>query len=197
MKSLFTMVGVCMSCILILGAINVSVQAQEPDEIGIYFDPDATEYNKTYAMPYSLVSAYLILHSPSQPSVQGWECRVDVVPTMGSTVTGWYPVGHFGIAPIPPEFQIGLGTALTWAENIVLMRIEVFYFGDQVRFYLSPFMNPTIPGQMAYVDNIVDLEFTVMRPTSGGFDKPVACLGCMDVVENTDLSWGQVRAMYR
>ena len=196
-------------CVLFLAAVMMVIGANamaqvDPDvnSIGVYFDTGAT----VHCLPPVVAPGshgpgfiYLIITNPSAGGgVFGWECSIEVCPTM--FVLNWGYVGQAINACTEPDFLVGLATALPWAPAVVLLDMTIFLTAmDCCWIYIHPSATPSIPGYPAYVDggdvgNIISLG----QSTGGDLD-PVAGINCIcpPPIGSQDQTWGTVKALYR
>jgi hypothetical protein len=142
MRKLLVLLGLAS---LVVAGASFAQTDPDPDMIGIYVDPGATENHAEpgAAGPYDV---YLCMTNPSAASgVSGWECSIIV--TDGVFILEWGYAGSAINALSPPDFAVGLAEPLPWEPSIVLMTLTAGLFApDPVEFTLTPQPIPSIPG---------------------------------------------------
>ena len=140
-----------------------------PDEnlVGLFFDDYYIE-NDIEFPDVGTVTAHLVLFNPTDPDgISGWECRLEIVGAqcllMGSELTG--EAINVGVSP---EFLVGLGTPLPWAETIQLADFNFLLIQPNTEAYLNllPLQNPSIPGEMAFL-SADNMDIIPMRSITG------------------------------
>jgi len=185
-------------------AVTAFAQADpDPDGIGIYFDMGGAEVCTATAAPFESVSAYLLITNPSALlGVSGWEAYVTVA---GNAVApSWTLAGGLDVDPSDEGFQVGIGTgglALPYAPTIVLATWTGFIQSpaDVVTFYVEG-----VPGSTSFANSpgyagggdAGDLR--PLQVSSGtGAGAPVAMINGCDVVANEDMTFSNVKALFR
>lgn len=171
---------------VVSAAIATVTPASAADEIGVFFDPEATTATWTTSAPDELVTAYLVLLEPSATEPIGaWECRLAwQTPGPDVVVVQWNLRGdgtNFGTAP---DFIVGVGSPLPPAAQVVLMDFLVLVPSpaDPVTFFVQPFSVPSLtlpPGspytvQLPLYSSGASGDLTVLTQTSGCESLPVA-----------------------
>ncbi|MEZ4387812.1 MAG: hypothetical protein R3D98_09585 [Candidatus Krumholzibacteriia bacterium] len=118
------------------------------DEIGIFFDPAATQNTTTTSAPNAVVTAYLVLLDPSATAdITAWECRL-----------AWYTDGPAPVAlqwnlrgdatnyDTPPDFLVGVNTPLPVAAQVVLMELQLLVPDPAaaIALHVQPYPLPSI-----------------------------------------------------
>jgi len=133
------------------GVVN---SAPPPGEslVGLFFDDYF--YENFVEMPDAgIVDAHLVLfNSMDQGGVSGWECRLEIVGEMCQLV-GSEIFGDFINVGDSPNFQVGLGTPMPWAEVMHLADFNLFLLEPYYEAFLLlvPITTPSIPGEMAFL----------------------------------------------
>ena len=174
------------------------------DRVGLYTMPDGTGYANINAAVNDTITVYLCLTRCSETSgVSGWECSLEApieVTFINQQYYGFVIGGGYY-----PNFSIGLAAPLPQADVIPLVALK-FQVNINVPafYYLHPSQsNPTIPGQMIFVQGNNVSIFHQMFWSSGEEDcavfglntGPLDCNGESIVIDN--YTWGGVKAMYR
>lgn len=180
----------------------------DPDMIGFYFDEDATIYC-TSAPTGAPFPAYLCLTNCTAPAgVSGWECSVWVTP--GIFVLSWNLHGIAVVTGIPPDFLVSLGEPLPWAPSIVLMDVLVGVFAPgTIELKVYPSSSASLPPNS---DGCFLPAYAAgddpghLRPLgySCGYNpdtcEPNMCTvinGDCTPIENDEMTWGGVKALYK
>lgn len=137
------------------------------DRVGLYFDDDFY-MNETDFFNPGILEAHLVLKNPSHPDgISGWECRMEIDGDnwllVGSEIMGQsINIGE------SPDFIVGLGEPMPWAENLHLADLHLLMLVTQseAALHLMPVLDPSIPGEMAYLSADFN-DLIPMRPSSG------------------------------
>ena len=203
MKRLLALVGLTL---LIAGSATAQIDP-DPNQIGVYFDPLATEFCTSAAM-YMAVSAHVMFTNPTDPTgtpcgISGWEAEVTAIPPAtggminGATLMGSGPINLFAY----PTFQVGMGTPWPPAPVIHVADINIFTLNTDAWFFtigaIGPTSWPEDPGPGFAVDYDPGILVRVM-PSSGSMDLPVAQVnGVCGVTAAQDDTWGGVKSMFK
>ncbi len=135
-------ISVLVACLLATAA-----SAHDADVLGVYFDQAGTTDRIVTTSPGESVPLYLVLHRPSEPSgVAGWEVRIDVAGPQVIPTSSWRLPGNAIDILAPPEFQVGLGSPMPWADTLVLASGVLFVPmpGDEVEIRVGPISEPSL-----------------------------------------------------
>jgi hypothetical protein len=196
MKKLLAMLAIAL-----LASSAMATVDPDPDGMGVYFDLDGDVVCTTTAAPFSNVVAYLLATNPST-GISGWEANIDV---LGAAVApAWTLAAGLDVDMSAAGFQVGIGTgalALPAAPAVVLATWSGFVMAptDVIEFFVSGVPGsssfPDSPGYAAG-DNAGDLrEFQVSSGT--GMNLPVAGINTCTVVANEDMTFTNVKSLYR
>ena len=193
--------------LLSLATVAFSQVDDEVDQIGLYFDTLGYEVCITTAAPFTPITAYLLITTPSDEfGASGFECEVTTEGPL--TAAAW---ALNGVQPLnvfsAPLFAVGLGEfelATPVMDNVILLATLSAYVlapTDQVSFGVKNLdagsFTPPSPGYAAG-DNaglLVPLQVSSGFP----FGAAVAQINIdpCGVVANEDVSFGSVKALYR
>ena len=196
MKKLLAMLAIAL-----LASRAMATVDPDPAGMGVYFDLDGDVVCTTTAAPFSNVVAYLLATNPST-GISGWEANIDV---LGAAVApAWTLAAGLDVDMSAAGFQVGIGTgalALPAAPAVVLATWSGFVMAptDVIEFFVSGVPGsssfPDSPGYAAG-DNAGDLrEFQVSSGT--GMNLPVAGINTCTVVANEDMTFTNVKSLYR
>ena len=198
MKKLLAMLAIAL-----LASSAMATVDPDPDGIGIYFDMDGDVVCTTTVAPFSNVVAYALATNPSATTgISGWEARMW---TAGAApvAPAWTLAAGLDVDDSPDGFQVGIGTVapLPHGTTVLLATWSGFIMAptDMVEFFVSGVAGsvsfPNSPGYAAG-DNAGDLrEFQVS--SGAGLDLPVAGINTCTVVANDDMTFSNVKALYR
>ncbi|MBT4292076.1 hypothetical protein HOD41_05240 [bacterium] len=190
--------------LLSLATVAFSQVDDEVDQIGLYFDTLGYEVCITTAAPFTPITAYLLITTPSDEfGASGFECEVTTVGPL--TASAW---ALNGVQPLnvfaAPLFAVGLGEfelATPVMDNVILLATLSAYVlapTDQVSFGIKNLdagsFNPPAPGYAAANNAGVLIPLGI-----SGLDGIVATINIdpCGVVANDDVSFGSVKALYR
>jgi hypothetical protein len=192
--------------------VGVAV-AQEPDfgyypnEIGLYTTMTPASAADTYidapggfgGFPVFLLISNPVDENTGSPiaTLGGYELSI-VVPG-GWSVNPLLPAGTTDFDGQPNHFYVSglipVGGAFTKLCDIT---IGSFGGGQSGGIFLTPYANgtPSIEGHMAVTN--ADDNFVISRayPISGSYDAPVAGIN-LQVVDSEDVSWGDVKSLFK
>lgn len=199
------------SLILALALLQVGPAVAEldpaPDRLGIYFDlEEFSQFSQAYGA-YILVPAYIVLANPTFPQVRRWEASLGIVgdPTLLNVDFAGGGINSGS----DTEYLVHLDTPLVCGTATLLATVNFLFTPDFYSscLYLGGAAQPSLPGDLPVVwpedDAPVQVEPTVL------FDNGVgAILGsseiiigyphfCETVVEDRQIDWGAVKALYR
>jgi hypothetical protein len=168
-----------------------------PDCIGIYFDGEATQYCRARAS--GQMEAYLFLINPTDSTgVIGWECRIDVDVPEGNYFAGFELRGDCINAANAPDFAVGLGTCLPWADIVHLATLKLIVVTSEPwHFYIRPALHASVEGRAAYAPCANPSNLIAMQPVSGDPDEPVAWINAPCEVDTESHEWDKVKTLYR
>lgn len=95
----------------------------------------------------------------------------------------------------PPDFVVGTDIPVS-GDMATLVTLTLGEFsGTGGRVLLAPVSDaPSIPGYLAVADYEDEFSLSAAMPASGGFEKPVFCIFCL---QNADpRTWGAVKSLY-
>ncbi len=198
MKKLLAMLAIAL-----LASSAMATVDPDPDGIGVYFDLDGDVVCTTTVAPFANVVAYLLATNPSAGGISGWEGQIW---TAGAApvAPAWTLSAGLDVDPSADGFQVGIGTgplALPAAPAVVLATWSGFIMNstDMVEFFVSGVAGSTsFPNSPGYAagDDAGDLrEFQVSSGT--GMDMPVAGINTCVVVANEDMTFTNVKSLYR
>lgn len=197
------------SVLLLLGTMLLASNAfailsTEPDNIGMYFDPNA-DIVCTAGAFLTHIPAYVIYTNPSLVSIAGFELGIDMVGAVNTSVTKTYPVlatdvGSANNGGIYMNFLTGFAVPMMTSPATILCNLDIFFldFG-QVDFYCGP-VSPTSDLSPEPRPMIMRTDFSLMAVDTSSMPGEVsaqinapACL----VVDTEDASFGAVKALFR
>jgi len=189
------------SVLMVCFAGLVSAQLDPDDDgIGVYLDPCAC----VICMPLQpgTYTGYVIVTHPTSPEgVGGWEARITY--DGPATVTNWAFQGNAINLLTPPEFFVGIGTPIInpfTYPAIVVATFDLVLLDDsvEVNFWIDGVQRHSLPyRQPAYLDGS---DYNIIKPLqqpTGGPDEPVSTLNGGCAVPNEDVSWGEVKTLFR
>ncbi len=192
---------------LLAGVAIAQPADSDPDQMGIYFDTDATVYDDPGLAPGGQINIYVMLTNPTGAQVSAWEARV-IWDQMGGGFFGNWTLANNGLNvgdlsdPMNLLFAVGTGAEpiITSPATILATWSGYYAYGTGSCFYITEY-----PGTQSFPDELlpgyaVD-EFTLIPcgVSSGDKTLPVASFGagCPGVVANQDVSWSNVKDLYR
>ena len=192
-------------------ALATTVIAQpidtDPDQMGIYFDTEATVFCDPDMAPGGQISIYLMLTNPTGPQISAWEAKV-VWDQMGGGFYGSWTLANGGLNvgditdPMNLLFAVGTGAQpiITTPATILAQWDGYYAFGSGSTFYVQhypgtqSFPNEQLPGYA------VD-EYTLIPCgiSSGDENVPCAAFGAGQCapIANDQMSWTNVKDLYR
>jgi len=190
--------------IALLASSAMATVDPDPDGIGVYFDLPGDIVCTTTAAPFANVVGFLLATNPSASAgISGWEAQIW---TGGAApvAPAWTLAAGLDVDPSAEGFQVGIGTgalALPWAPAVVLATWSGFVMSpaDAIEFFVAG-----VPGSTSFADspgyaagdNAGDLRpFQVSSGT--GLDLPVAGINICNVIANENLTFSNVKALYR
>ncbi len=190
--------------VLLLAGIAFAQVDADPDGLGFYFDEAGTLTCHTTVAPFESVTGYLILTNLTDTfGVSGWEAQVAA---MGAAVApAWTLTAGLDVDPSADGFQVGIGTdalALPAAPAVVLASWTGFIMNagtDVVSFIISNVPGsssfPTSPGYASGSNAgvLIPLQVSSGYP----YGAPAAQINACDVVANEDMSFSNVKNLFR
>jgi len=207
------MVSILAVGFLFAALMTAPAVAQEPNLLGLYIDEVASD-NHMVVEGYGIITVYLVLSDPVNPDYNGtgevrnvemigaFECGLtldsdDIIVgiefPLDSVNIGNWSTGDFIVGFALPGVEVGDDRLATLAT------ISIFSFGEpESNIYLRTVEPPSIPGHMAYVDRDVTVgsDLVAMYPASGYYEIPVFYVND-GVVATENMSWGNVKSLYR
>ncbi len=173
----------------------------DPDGMSVYFDAEGMTYcmDVDSAFPYA-GTAYVLVTNPSvsEPSVMGWEARIEV--TYEALSAG--PMDLLGgtNAGSGDNYQVGNGAApLPIVGNVCVLATYSFLFFGQTDPHIV-FSLAGVPGSLTFPDGAgyaAAVGFpTPCQPFPGIWGECAWINRCECVIGNEDLTWGQVKSLY-
>ncbi len=200
---------VAVAILLCLGAVAGAVEPP-PDPgtavLCVFDAPELPAENFVEGLaPFTVVTLHFVLYYPVSPSG-----------LLGAVEFGWQlqpPVEHVVLAVNLPEYTINVGNphelilgyghgAPVVDGHAYLASVDVMFMTNTWPTYLHlvPIWNwnPSVPGQMAYVDQEQYEDIQVMVPYSEGFshESPVFGFNAQPVTTET-ATWGGVKSLFR
>jgi hypothetical protein len=143
----------------------------QPDEnlIGIFFDPGHSEFEYQTAASPELVTGYLVLANPTDPTgVAAWECAYDLAGN--GTFLGWVFEGQALNLGEYNNLIVGIGgDPLPHGPTILLASFQILV-PDPLsiqEFGLQPTQFPSLPDQMVWAPGGDPGVLLPMRPFTG------------------------------
>lgn len=128
--------------------------AQAYNDVGFYFDPQYTEDWTLLYDPPQLVTAYLVLHDPSD-FVAGWEGRVSLDGPIGFLTAQLEGESVLNVLQ-PPSFMVGIGGSPLppWYNEILLATFQFYVSGtDPSTILLDELFYHSLPeGGVCFLD---------------------------------------------
>ncbi|RKZ16674.1 hypothetical protein DRQ50_05850 [bacterium] len=194
---IFVLASIAM--IVIAGPVAAQLDPDD-DGIGVYFDPCAC----VICMPMEpgVHTGYVIVTHPTSPlGVGGWEAKITW--DGPATVGNWNLQGGFNYAMNNYEWIVGEATPLInpfTFPAIIVATFDLTLIDDAVpvNFWIDGIQQHSLPyRQPAYLDGS---DYNIIKPLqqpTGGPQYPVATLNGGCAVPNEDLTWGDVKALFR
>lgn len=192
--------------LLLAMALVVPALAQtdpDPDGMGLYFDAAGTEVCASTAAPFASVTLYLLITNPSADTgVSGWEGYISYT---GSLVApAWTLTAGLDVDSSANGFQVGIGTgtlALPYSSAVTLATFTAFVMAptDQVAFFIDGVPgSTTFPNSPGYAGGADAGDLRACQVSSGtGAGAAVAMINGCDVVANEDMTFSNVKALFR
>ncbi len=186
--------------LLVAGQVFADPIDPDKDGIGVYFDPCAC----VNCVPMEVGSqwGYIVITHPTSPEgVGGWEARMDF--DGPAALSDWEVMGDALNFLSPPQFYVGIGTPVInpfTYPAIIVARFQLHLYDDTVpvNFYLDGIYSPSLEsGQPAYLDGS---DYNIIKPLqqpTGGPDIPCATINGDCAVPTEDISWGDIKSLYR
>lgn len=177
----------------------------DPDQLGVYFDPEADENCFTIG-PNIPFFAYVTITNPSAAEVHGLEFGYHLEVPEGSEgllfrLANICPGECFGgnhFDPLDGEYVVGLASPLPAAgANVTFITWQFLLLAPlTIDFYLGPSSVQSLPdGLPAYE---IGGSILPLGVSSGDVNLPVASVnGDCRAVGVTDVNWGHVKSLYR
>ena len=200
--------------LFILAAMLIATTAMAENEIGIYVvenpTPERAAEDACYSGPPGQFIVYCVLTDPvnqiegtPMDNVGGfefqmvWPTGIFVTPAIHPSATNFQT---------PPDFLCGANIPVVGGQ-CTLITITVGTFSDDpAPWFLGPVSDPivqSIPGAMAITDANDNFSLAEAYSTAGSgaerdFSLPVfAMWDCANVVDNEDVSFGGVKALFQ
>jgi len=189
--------------VLLLAGVAFAQADSDPDGLGVYFDVDGLITCSTTTVPFQMVTAYLLITNLSDTfGVSGWETVIDV---QGPAVApAWTLTAGLDVDPSVNGFQVGIGTgvlALPASPAVTLATWAGFIMSpvDVVSFVIS-----NVPGSTSFANSpgyasgsnagvLIPLQVSSGYP----YGAPAAQINACDVIANEDLSFSNVKNLFR
>jgi len=203
MKTLLVMVLTCF-----VASSAWAVVDPDPDMLGIYFDLNADD-NCITVPSNTPFFAYLILTNSTAPAINAYEFSfVNCVcagienlffmlaSNIAHNVVAGVDVGSH--TALEGQYIVGLAEALPTTEATLLHSWE-FMMGAvlPVQMYIGPTTVPSLPGGLPVVQNAEGSILMTVGTSTGGPEIPVATMNTDCVVATENLTWGDIKALYR
>jgi len=208
MKTLLLLMA--MATLIVAGPAQAQCNP-DPNEIGIFWEPDCGNCLNCIDFIGGELTAYVVLINASQPGgVHGFEFSLTnadgstfMPPPMDFVISYNLPPGGINV-DTAPDFIVGIATPLPWSPCITLISISMLVFAPESWcFGVRPISFPSIPGHMAYADGADPGNLLPMYPNTGpdAPDYMMACLNSFDCptgpVATENSSWGTLKSLYR
>jgi hypothetical protein len=189
--------------VLLLAGIAFAQVDADPDGLGVYFDTNGIETCFTTVAPFESVTGYLLLTNPSDSfGISGWEANIDV---LGAAVApAWTLAAGLDVDMSAAGFQVGIGTdalALPVAPAVVLATWVGFIMAptDIVSFVISNVAgSSSFPSNPGYASGSNAGVLIPLQVSSGyPYGAPAAQINACDVVANEDMSFSNVKNLFR
>ncbi|MBT3317654.1 hypothetical protein HN388_06690 [bacterium] len=187
--------------LLVVGAIILPLQASaqidhDPDGLGVYFDHGGEIVMISTPIEFVQVHAYLLLSRPTDSTgVSGWECSIR---TEGVVLQPqWSLSAGMNFATVP-QFNVMIGegaAALPHGDTLLLAAFSCIVMtpADEVYFFIDPYENSRFTPPAAGYSAGSSFNNGIRCQISG---VPCASINGTGVVNNDDVSWGSVKAMF-
>jgi hypothetical protein len=217
MKKLL-LVATALIALSLLASTVVVAEPTHPNELGLYTNVDGTGATGGFYEQYNEFVLYLVLTKPADtengevpyPAIRYFECRLDFSPFGSLIKTGEYlPATSVNLGETSAlysegylEYIVGFATDVPVTnESVVLVTLTFLSLNDpgRIEVTLGPTRNytpPSIPGQMAF-GGAWPSDPRVMYSVSGSHDAPVFIINGEEAVATEQMSFGQVKALYR
>lgn len=194
----FTKPILAISCLLLAAPASAQLDP-DPDGLGVYFDPAATEVAAQIVVGET-VPAYLVLTRPSQPGTLAlWEASVG--PTSFNAMVHGTPIDAFNMAQNMPgsagvAFACGMDEPYPALQPVtVLANLEILVLGEGPVGIVVGGVSYDFPYYRP--DDFYHGPDTELFPSSGDASLPVAVINGAAPVGDETWSWGGVKALYR
>jgi hypothetical protein len=201
MKKMFLFASVM---IIALGIGGNALAQLDPDDdgIGVYFDPSAAGSNCVFLEPGTYRSFVVITHPTAQRAgVGGWEAKIWL--TGPAIITNTTYEGNSLNFLSPPEYLVGIQIPLY--NPYMYPAVVVAYFDyvllddtEPVYWWIDAIFRSSLPEKVpAYLDgDDYNIIIPLQQPT-GGPDIPVASINGECAVPADDVSWGEMKTLFR
>ena len=186
----------------LIGCATLAWADQEPNSLGIYFDPTASQ-NETWCETPCTVTGYLILTAPTMASIEAWWLGIDFQTTVHSCALAGGGVNRSSLAdPFVTFLYVQLDTPLPCSSTTVLatLTIGMDAVNSQSCLYITNYVGnygaPDDPGALSGGETIR------FRPSVGIPNYPIifpACVAAINQnapVREEGATWGGVKALY-
>ena len=201
MKKMFLLASI-LTIALGLGGNAFAQLDPDDDGIGVYFDPSAAGSNCVFLAPGSYRCFVVVTHPTAQRAgVGGWEAKI--WPEGPAIVTNTTFEGNSLNFLSPPEYLVGIQVPLY--NPYMYPAVVVAYFdyvllddAEPVYWYIDAIYRHSLPEPVpAYLDgDDYNIIIPLQQPT-GGPTIPVASINGECAVPADDVSWGEVKTLFR
>lgn len=186
---------------LLLPVAATAVPDPDLDQLGIWFDAEATQNCLPGGPPpFTPLNVYVILSNPTAP-VCYFEFCYEIVPYTNLLRTGeWMPAGLLLVPTIPAGDCLGypITSGLPVAPHLILIHWTFLAAGPvpPTDFYLRGLPVPSIPGDLPVVGCAG--AWRQVGVTSGDPDLPVASMGSANCPVGEQVSsFGTIKGLFR
>jgi hypothetical protein len=168
-----------------------------PDCIGIYFDQAAETWCLPDAVPFTPLTAYLILSAPTMEAISG----MLILPLLDGPImlTEWdfYDDIFVICDPVEPTAVCGFwDPPLATTPVTALAEITLLYLGGEPATIAVRNSPPTVDGRIWVA--LPDGSSAPLTPSTGAAELPMAQIGGVcQVVPTQASSWSAVKGLYR
>lgn len=203
MKTLLVLV---LSCLMAFSAS--AVIDPDPDMLGIYFDLEADNNCITVAANTPFF-AYLILTNSTAPAINAYEfgfmnciCAGNetlffmLASNIAHNVVAGVDVGSH--TALEGQYIVGLAEPIPTTVATLLHSWE-FMLGAvlPVQMFIGPTTVPSLPGGLPVVQNAEGSILMTVGTSTGGPEIPVATMNTDCVVAAENVTWSDVKVLYR
>jgi hypothetical protein len=177
-----------------------------PNEIGLYVtESPASMDDAMTPTTFGLVQVYLVISNPyntnrMQPiaNMGGYECTLDFPGAWGIFGDVTLPPNTLNLSQAGfPEFYVAGTFPTSGGCFTTLASFQLANFTTESGpIFMTPVGAPSIAGSIAITDADYDFELLEAFPISGDLALPIFGIG-LSVVDNDDVSLGDVKALYR